>query len=57
MQRMTNDPSADLYNTPALSSADTNIPTQPVGTFIFATNVEFGVPQDFFDELPYFSSL
>lgn len=38
MQRMTNDPNADLYNTPALYGAYANTPTQPVGTFIFATN-------------------
>jgi hypothetical protein len=38
MQRMTNDPNADLYNTPALYGAYTNIPSQPVGTFIYASN-------------------
>ncbi|MEO8129525.1 MAG: vWA domain-containing protein, partial [Bryobacteraceae bacterium] len=38
MQRMTNDPNADLYNTPALYGAYSNIPTQPVGTFIYASN-------------------
>ncbi len=38
MQRMTNDPNADLYNSPALYGAYVNIPTQPVGTFIYASN-------------------
>jgi hypothetical protein len=38
LQRMANDPNPDLYNTPALYGAYTNIPSQPVGTFIYASN-------------------
>jgi len=43
MQRLTNDPNGDLYNSPALYPACSqeatcaNYPTQPQGTFIFAT--------------------